>query len=486
MKLDSLRRFVDQRLSAVTDDIFRRLARTIAEYEHEVFRLKQELDRQRRQPETARPPGDRPGDRPEDTPEDTPEDRPGDRPGDRPEDTPEDTPEDRPEDRPSEEQQMRGRSFSLYIKQEEGGASVPEDSDIKFTQSPDGVRERPETDLSPPSNQIQSYREEAGPQTAKTKQEEFSIKQEVGEGHMMLEAAVTAEISSLQKGVLLVSTTEDEQQVRGRSLSLHFKQEEGGASGPEDSFTPSPDWLIGSNDDEGSSSSCHVQPLIEECLPAPSDLLMRPEPGRMCRRSDHHRNSAVQSESSTDDNDDVQSQPGLQRTRPCADQKLLICSSCGRGFSSRRTLRKHIRRNTAPNQDQMSCSLGRQRAPFQSPAKSFNCRVCGSSFYTQGILVRHAENHCKEPESRCGACGDHLDSTETLRDHLRSHKELGSTCDVCGKKCSSIRRMEIRKRVHTGEKPYRCSFCSRDFSRKESLKRHLRVHSGDRSHRCGL
>lgn len=61
-KLDVLRLFVDQRLSALTDDIFRRFARMIAEYEHEVFRLKQELDRQRRLQE---PPG-RAGDRAED------------------------------------------------------------------------------------------------------------------------------------------------------------------------------------------------------------------------------------------------------------------------------------------------------------------------------------------------------------------------------------------------------------------------------------
>lgn len=303
---------------------------------------------------------------------------------------------------------------------------------------------------------------------------------------------------SFPPGVLQILTTEEAQQARGRDFSLHIKLEEGRASGPEEvntKFTQSPDWLMESNGDEGSFSSNHMETQREEdLLPAPSDLLIRPEPGWTCKSADHSMDSVIQSESSTEDSDDTQYEPGLQRTRrtlgtgtrPPADQKLLVCGSCGREFSSKRTLRKHIRQNTSQDQDQMSCSLRRQRAPFQSPAKSFSCRVCSSSFYTQGILVRHAENHCKEPESQCGACGDHLESTETLRDHLRSHKELGSTCDVCGKKCSSIRRMEIHKRVHTGEKPYRCGFCSRDFSRKESLERHLKVHSGDRPHRCGL
>ncbi|XP_034456436.1 zinc finger and SCAN domain-containing protein 31-like isoform X1 [Hippoglossus hippoglossus] len=448
LRLDALRLLVDQRLSAVTDDIFRCLSRTVSEYEHDVFRLKQEIERQRKLLETAGRPGDTPGDTPAGV---------------------------LLVSATEEEQPMRRRSFDLHIKQE-GGASGPEDRNSKFISSPNWLRERPETDLSHLSNQIQSYREEAGPQPTEDHPEAFTVKQEVDEGHVTLE-----EFHSQQEGFLLISTTEEEQQLRGRSFSLHIKQEGGGASGSEE-FTSSPDWLMGSNDDKGSSLSTQISSHIEkEFLWSPSDL-MRPEPG--CLPPQHHGDSAVQSPA--EDSGDAPSEPGLQTPETSVEQKLLVCGSCGREFSSRRTLRKHIRQNTAQDQDQMSCSLRRQRAPFQSPAKSFSCRVCGNSFYTRGILVRHAENHCKEPENRCGACGDCLDSTENLRDHLRSHKELGSTCDVCGKKCSSIRRMEIHKRVHTGEKPYRCRFCSRDFSRKESLERHLKIHTGDRPHRCGL
>ncbi|KAM9340647.1 uncharacterized protein ABDE67_016385 [Symphorus nematophorus] len=343
-QLDAFRLFVQQRLSAASDDIFRHFARTISEYEAEVVRLKQKVERQDR------------------LVEDRQEDR-----------LMEDTQEDRPAGvlqvfTTEEEQQVRGRSFSPHIKLEEGGASGPEET--KFTRSPDWLRERPEPrDRSPSSNQIQACKKEAGPQPAVDKQEAVSVKQEVDEGYMMLEAAVRAEISAQQEGVLQIFTIEEEQQARGRSLSLHIKQEEGGASGPQ--FMRSPDWLMERYMDEDNPLSNQIQShRDQDLLPTQSD------PGQTCIPTDHLRDSVVQSESSTEDSDDAQLDPGLQRTRgpetrPPVDQQLLVCSSCGRGFSSTRTLRKHIRRNTSQDQDQMSCSRHRQRMPFQCPTKGF-------------------------------------------------------------------------------------------------------------------
>ena len=94
-----------------------------------------------------------------------------------------------------EVQPMRRRSFDLHIKQEEGGASGPEDRNIKFIPSPNWFRERPETDLSHLSNQIQSYRDEAGPQPTEDHPVAFTVKPEVDEGHVTLE-----EFNSQQEG----------------------------------------------------------------------------------------------------------------------------------------------------------------------------------------------------------------------------------------------------------------------------------------------
>ncbi len=100
----------------------------------------------------------------------------------------------------TEEQQVRGRSISPQVKWEEDGALGPPGTDTKFTQSPDWLRERPETNQSPSSNQTQSCRQDAGPQPAVNKQEVPSVKQEVDEGYTMPEAAVRAQISCQQEG----------------------------------------------------------------------------------------------------------------------------------------------------------------------------------------------------------------------------------------------------------------------------------------------
>lgn len=81
----------------------------------------------------------------------------------------------------------------MHIKHEEGGAAA----EPEFTPSPDWLREIPEEDLTTSSNQIQPCTEEVGPDN---KPEVLSVKQEVVEGHMMLEAAVQTEISGQQEG----------------------------------------------------------------------------------------------------------------------------------------------------------------------------------------------------------------------------------------------------------------------------------------------
>lgn len=117
--------------------------------------------------------------------------------------------------------------------------------------------------------------------------------------------------------------------------------------------------------------------------------------------------------------------------------------------------------------------------------QSFLCQVCGRSLRGKGFLLKHVLQVCaKNPDSRCGFCGEHLDCAADLLAHLQTHQELSKTCSFCGKTFQSILAQELHVRLHTGEKPYGCDVCGKKFSRKGNLKSHVRIHTANRPFIC--
>ncbi|XP_017285090.1 zinc finger protein 32 [Kryptolebias marmoratus] len=110
----------------------------------------------------------------------------------------------------------------------------------------------------------------------------------------------------------------------------------------------------------------------------------------------------------------------------------------------------------------------------------FSCKVCGESFHKMSILLSHASAHLGD----CGVCGKQLEPTESLKLHLKVHRETLFRCSICGQTFTLRGNLGIHMRIHSGERPFSCTVCGKSFGRRATLVRHVRSHTGEKPFAC--
>lgn len=87
-----------------------------------------------------------------------------------------------------------------------------------------------------------------------------------------------------------------------------------------------------------------------------------------------------------------------------------------------------------------------QLSAWQRPTGPHCCKACGKSFHYIYTLRAHVQTHTVDKLQICGLCGKHLESTQRLIQHLRTHVETNKSYK-CGK-CSSSNFLKLHRSFH--------------------------------------
>uniref|UniRef100_A0A3Q2GID2 C2H2-type domain-containing protein n=1 Tax=Cyprinodon variegatus TaxID=28743 RepID=A0A3Q2GID2_CYPVA len=96
-----------------------------------------------------------------------------------------------------------------------------------------------------------------------------------------------------------------------------------------------------------------------------------------------------------------------------------------------------------------------QSDDVQSPSeKPFSCLTCGRKFSEKRSMLRHIRVHTGEKPFQCLTCGKRFSLKDTLSRHIKIHTgEKSYSCSVCGKRFIQSFGLTRHIRTHTRQRP---------------------------------
>ncbi|XP_078020010.1 uncharacterized protein LOC117245913 [Epinephelus lanceolatus] len=490
-KVQMLRALMKQRLTAAAEEIFGLFERTIAEYEEELCRSKEENERQRKLLDAVF----------------NPQLRLHRADVQQLLVVKEEVPSEQQEWSSSVDQEdpepphIKEEQEELWISQEgEQLQGLEEDDVTKFTSIPVPVKSEDDEEKPQSSQLHQRHTEQmeteaegedcGGAEPARNSDPETHLQPETDDSDDWTETREPQ--SDVQQLSVVKEEVPPEQQewsssvdqedpepphIKGEQEKLWISQEGEQLQELEEDditkFTSTPVPVKSEDDEEKPQSSQLHQRRTEQMeTEAEGEDCGGPEP-EPARNSDPETHLQPVTDDSDDWTETREPQSGLNSLKndqvPVSNlivgEKPFSCSECGKRFGLRGNLKRHMRSHTGE--------------------KPFSCSECGKRFGQNVNLKKHIRSHTGEKPFSCSECGKRFGHSETLKTHMRSHTgEKPFSCSECGKKFGKSGDLKIHMRSHTGEKPFSCSECGKRFGVRGSLKKHMKYHTEEKPFSC--
>ena len=154
-------------------------------------------------------------------------------------------------------------------------------------------------------------------------------------------------------------------------------------------------------------------------------------------------------------------------------EKRVICSLCGKGFSTLLRAQKHEEVCQATSSNGQDIPQQKKEAK-----KEFQCPKCLKKFAGKGLLNIHTMRiHSNVRPFICGQCSKGFKTKSELTKHEGTHGESSLQCDLCELKLANPATLKHHRMTHTGERPHLCPYCHHGFIQPNDCKKHiLKIH----------